>query len=390
MIKVKTVILLLFIAISQQDNRFTKTIEKLKQMCKIIPKEEAIILTDIDPKKDLVKYNKSMDDKDEYFPIAKGGYGFIYINYKTKKVKKIAKQKRLEKSSSLRTLTNEIELGKDLTKMGHPMLIRDCELILNNTGNKVEYLAMLMDYKRGRDLKKHIESKKREYSKDDCEQEISFAIVILKQLKSMHESGMMHRDIKPANIYLEQDDEGFYDKLWIIDFGFASYKETDKVFKGTDSHVAPEVIQRIQYDKRIDAYSTGMSLMDLFEYYLLEDAVDSACNNTSLFLILNQMLQYYYKPDNCNEFDSTNVVFENKCRLTISQALDLLKDFSRYHFDEEEVENPNNKEFFENNNQRIDLEVFENNDFFSWLYLIDLGEVGKRLSENGFFSYTSE
>ena len=248
MIKVKTVILLLFIAISQQDNRFTKTIEKLKQMCKIIPKEEAIILTDIDPKKDLVKYNKSMDDKDEYFPIAKGGYGFIYINYKTKKVKKIAKQKRLEKSSSLRTLTNEIELGKDLTKMGHPMLIRDCELILNNTGNKVEYLAMLMDYKRGRDLKKHIESKKREYSKDDCEQEISFAIVILKQLKSMHESGMMHRDIKPANIYLEQDDEGFYDKLWIIDFGFASYKETDKVFKGTDSHVAPEVVQRIQYD----------------------------------------------------------------------------------------------------------------------------------------------
>lgn len=61
-------------------------------------------------------------------------------------------------------------------------------------------------------------------------------------LKFMHAMNIAHRDIKLENIIL--DDE-LHPK--IIDFGFSTCIESDKkikIFCGTPSYMAPEVVQR--------------------------------------------------------------------------------------------------------------------------------------------------
>jgi len=63
-------------------------------------------------------------------------------------------------------------------------------------------------------------------------------------MRYMHEKQVCHRDLKPENI-IYQPETGL---IKIIDFGFAiSSNEKLKVFCGTPSYMAPEIVTKQEY-----------------------------------------------------------------------------------------------------------------------------------------------
>ena len=74
----------------------------------------------------------------------------------------------------------------------------------------------------------------------------------------MHARGIAHRDLKLDNILLNVD------KVKIIDFGFAAFcKEGEKlkIFCGTPSYMAPELVRKAEYDGRqVDMWALGVLL----------------------------------------------------------------------------------------------------------------------------------
>ena len=78
----------------------------------------------------------------------------------------------------------------------------------------------------------------------------------------MHEKQCCHRDLKPDNI-IYQPETGI---VKIIDFGFAiCSSEKLKVFCGTPSYMAPEIVQQKEYNgQAADMWACGVIM-----YYIL-------------------------------------------------------------------------------------------------------------------------
>jgi serine/threonine-protein kinase len=79
-------------------------------------------------------------------------------------------------------------------------------------------------------------------------------------LHEAHEHGVLHRDIKPENIMI--DDSG---TVKLMDFGLARLLDAHSVtatgsLLGSPAHMAPEIIEGEQYDRRVDIFSLGTVL----------------------------------------------------------------------------------------------------------------------------------
>lgn len=79
-------------------------------------------------------------------------------------------------------------------------------------------------------------------------------------LEYLHSKSIIHRDLKPENI-LCRNDENL--DIGIVDLGFATYQEDyDTLFLkcGTPGYVAPEILNDLPYDCKVDIYSAGIIL----------------------------------------------------------------------------------------------------------------------------------
>ncbi|CAM5999288.1 unnamed protein product [Sphagnum balticum] len=77
---------------------------------------------------------------------------------------------------------------------------------------------------------------------------------MVEALKILHSYNIVHRDLKLANILITDD----Y-KLKLADFGFS--KEAEgllKSFCGTPLAMAPEILNRQEYDSKCDVWSLGV------------------------------------------------------------------------------------------------------------------------------------
>jgi len=78
---------------------------------------------------------------------------------------------------------------------------------------------------------------------------------------------IIHRDLKPTNILITEGLNGRFVK--IADFGLAVIHEFDEQTHterlGTARYVAPEVLNGRNYDMKVDIFSLGVVLQDLFD-----------------------------------------------------------------------------------------------------------------------------
>mmetsp|Transcript_32511 Transcript_32511/g.103516 ORF Transcript_32511/g.103516 Transcript_32511/m.103516 type:complete len:470 (+) Transcript_32511:33-1442(+) len=104
---------------------------------------------------------------------------------------------------------------------------------------------------------------------------ISWAVGTAKGMAYLHgrrPTSIIHRDLKPANLLLDTDE-----RIKVTDFGLsktisekkdAKLNETYKMTGGTGSflYMAPEVFRHENYDNKVDVYSFGMIMFQLFEH----------------------------------------------------------------------------------------------------------------------------
>ncbi|KAL6627240.1 hypothetical protein ACP70R_030966 [Stipagrostis hirtigluma subsp. patula] len=90
---------------------------------------------------------------------------------------------------------------------------------------------------------------------------IAIALDVARGMEYIHSQGIVHRDIKPENILF---DENFCVK--IADFGIACEESVCDLLvedEGTYRWMAPEMIKRKAYNRKVDVYSFGLLLWEM-------------------------------------------------------------------------------------------------------------------------------
>jgi len=87
-------------------------------------------------------------------------------------------------------------------------------------------------------------------------------------LEAVHNAGYIHRDICPRNFVCAKDATS----LKLIDFGLTVPAEKEFMLPGnrtgTPNYMAPEVVRRKATDLRLDIYSFGASIYEMFAFEL--------------------------------------------------------------------------------------------------------------------------
>ncbi|GMH53194.1 hypothetical protein TrST_g1702 [Triparma strigata] len=163
---------------------------------------------------------------------------------------KTYEKSKMKDASHLRRVQQEIRV---MEKLNHPRLIR-----LFETLESPKRIHLIMEFVSAGNLCSYV--KRRRRLPEEEARKIFHQICVA--LDYMHEVEIIHRDVKLENVLLDKDGNS---KL--IDFGFSVFskdKKALKVFCGTPSYMAPEIVRRIEYEgKPVDAWSLGVVLYAL-------------------------------------------------------------------------------------------------------------------------------
>lgn len=129
------------------------------------------------------------------------------------------------------------------------------------------------------------------YTENDAR---ALAKILLKAVKSIHDTGIAHRDIKPQNLLLLSSDDNAL--IRVADFGFARRVHTPESLTsrvGTPSYVAPEILKNIPHDQHVDLWSVGVVIFVLLVGYppFLDD------DQTKLFHKIRNGQWVFYEQD---------------------------------------------------------------------------------------------
>ena len=194
-----------------------------------------------------------LQDYDLLNQIGEGSFGRVYkARYKYTgslvAIKFINKTGQSE--DDLESLRREIAL---LRKVNHPNIMRIHDVIENGTN-----FYIVSELARG-DLFQIIDD-------DTVLPETTLkeiAAQLVSSLAHLHSLKIIHRDMKPQNILISA-----HGSIKICDFGFArALSQTTLVLtsiKGTPLYMAPELVQEQPYNEKIDIWSLGIILYELF------------------------------------------------------------------------------------------------------------------------------
>lgn len=158
-----------------------------------------------------------------------------------------------------------------------------------------------MEYCTGNTLKDFI--KKRTMISDKKQIRLFFEQIV-SALKAIHSNGLIHRDMKPANVFMDKDGN-----LKIGDFGLAVLREpenneksekektacalrdTETTQAGTRLYLSPEQLAGQKYDEKVDIYSTGLILLELYNLFTTEHEKCTAFKNLKEKRVLPREMQ---------------------------------------------------------------------------------------------------
>ena len=94
-------------------------------------------------------------------------------------------------------------------------------------------------------------------------------IDIIKQiclgLQAIHNGNIIHRDLKPENILFDDINKIDF-KIKIGDFGISKKAPNTLTQIGTNFYIAPEIMQGKKYNNKVDIYSLGCIIYELFTF----------------------------------------------------------------------------------------------------------------------------
>jgi serine/threonine protein kinase len=142
---------------------------------------------------------------------------------------------------------------KIMEQVSHPRIARMYEAV--ETPKRMHLIMECLD---GGNLCSYVKAKRR--LSEDESRRIFFQI--LQAVEHLHMLGVTHRDIKLENVLFADDRD-----IKLIDFGFSTVCQPGKrlkVFCGTPSYMAPEIVRRTEYEgKPVDMWSLGILLYAL-------------------------------------------------------------------------------------------------------------------------------
>jgi len=147
---------------------------------------------------------------------------------------------------------------KTLRSLQHPNIIQLYDVYI--TEDKIYIIMELME---GGELFDYV------VQKGTLTEEEASRIVrkVTSALVYMHSRNVIHRDMKPENLLLTHKPRSSHDiEVKIIDFGLSKILSDGLVtgsFLGTRGYLAPEMIQRRNYTKSVDAWALGVVIFVL-------------------------------------------------------------------------------------------------------------------------------
>jgi tRNA A-37 threonylcarbamoyl transferase component Bud32 len=183
--------------------------------------------------------------------IGQGAYAKVYkaihLPTKTKVAIKLYEKSKLSEKLRQKSIKREIKI---LSRLNHPNIVNfiDCFSTKNHIYLVMELVRGLSLYEL---LKKQPDRKIKESNGKTIIKQI------LKAMSYCHSKCVSHRDIKLENVIISGNGE-----VKVIDFGFSTCIPNEKkvkMFCGTPSYMAPEIVQKIEYcGPPVDIWATGV------------------------------------------------------------------------------------------------------------------------------------
>eukprot|EP00347_Sterkiella_histriomuscorum_P009960 403339215 len=260
----------------------------------------------------------------EYFDYSKklgqGSQATVYKVKSTQELKQFLTQEQINKKFALKQVDKnqqgvqlecvkrEINIMRKISQ--DPYVVR-----LITVFESEDTLYLLMEYKRGGNLKDLIKTK-------GCLSEIEAKIItyqILKALSSIHKKSIIHRDLTPVNILFDQkqnNSKKYNFNTSLADFGLSITLEdlmNENIRCGTPGYMAPESIKNCKFSLKSDIFSVGCLLFRMLTGENIFQGINSMeiLKSNVLCRDLNKIIE--------NKLGS----FTQYCRDVVSQCLNI-------------------------------------------------------------------
>ena len=225
------------------------------------------------PHSHLTYKRPSLTDFELVTVVGRGSFGKV-LKVKRKSTDQILAMKILQKEAIIKDGITDKVLNErnSLAGVSHPFL-SSLEYAFQTEGN----LYLVMPFLPGGDLKFHMRSRQQ----FPQPMTVFYIAQLVLALEHLHSRKILYRDLKPGNIVLDTDGYAV-----LTDFGMA--KRTTRLrsnsFCGTDTYMAPEMIDEKEYTEAVDWWSLGILVYEL----LVGDPPFSSAEPCELYLMITQ------------------------------------------------------------------------------------------------------
>ena len=152
-------------------------------------------------------------------------------------------------------------------------------------------------------------------------------------LKTLNDKGIMHRNIKPHNIYIKSliNDKNRIIKLGNFDCAI-KIKENPSDSIGTILYNAPEILKDLEYDEKVDLWSLGVTLFELY-FGVLPFGLISNINSmmNAIYDEKNFVLQKTFKKNEKPQIPTLDILFRRLLTINPEDRM-TYKEFFTYVF----------------------------------------------------------